>query len=199
MSRRYRNTMEAPWPTMTMIQSALIRWVDLWSMGCEVFFSRCRAFQINWGGKVPQELYTVREDKETMSTDDFIDTIIKKGSKLKVQFAVDDPGCVLKWVLQPIFTHPTSLTRLSFAGGNSERSSTTFVSESSVFTTKPASRASKLIFDVLHRINWTRRDSSLAKRATLVSFKISWSLSGRFQLVFFRNRSRRFRQFVQLL
>lgn len=51
--------------------------------------------QLNWGGKVPQEMYTVRDAKDN-NNDDFVDTVIKKGSKLKLDFLCEDASCVLK-------------------------------------------------------------------------------------------------------
>lgn len=52
-------------------------------------------FQVNWGGKVPKEMYTVRDANDN-NNDDFIDTVIRKGSKLKLDYFCNDPSSVLK-------------------------------------------------------------------------------------------------------
>lgn len=44
---------------------------------------------------MPKEMYTVRDVNEN-NNDDFTDTVIKKGSKLKLDFLCNDPSCVLK-------------------------------------------------------------------------------------------------------
>lgn len=51
--------------------------------------------KINWGGKVPKELWTVREEKDN-NNEEFTDTIIKKGTKLKLDFKCKEAGHVLK-------------------------------------------------------------------------------------------------------
>lgn len=51
--------------------------------------------QINWGGKVPKEMYTVRDEKDN-NNEDFTDTVIKKGSKIKLEFHCKEAGNVLK-------------------------------------------------------------------------------------------------------
>lgn len=52
-------------------------------------------FQLNWGGKIPKEMYVMRDEKDN-NNEDFIDTIIKKGSKIKLEFKCKDAGCALK-------------------------------------------------------------------------------------------------------
>lgn len=54
-----------------------------------------KIFQINWGGKIPKELYVVRDEKDN-NNDEFVDTIIKKGSKIKLEFKCKEAGCALK-------------------------------------------------------------------------------------------------------
>lgn len=63
---------------------------------CGFFNQNDFYFQLNWGGKVPKEMYTVRDANDN-NNDDFIDTVIKKGSKLKLDFLCNDPSCVLKY------------------------------------------------------------------------------------------------------
>lgn len=67
----------------------------------EAYYDNMHCLQIQWGGKIPKELYIVRTDADTSkenNNDDFKDEVIKKGSKLKLEFDVDKPGCVLKYV-----------------------------------------------------------------------------------------------------
>ncbi|XP_055323322.1 SEC14-like protein 4 [Sitodiplosis mosellana] len=52
--------------------------------------------KVNWGGKVPKELYIMRDEKDN-NNEDFVDTMIKKGSKIKLEFKCKDAGCALKW------------------------------------------------------------------------------------------------------
>lgn len=51
--------------------------------------------QINWGGKVPKESYVMRDERDN-NNEDFIDTTIKKGSKIKLEFKCKEAGCALK-------------------------------------------------------------------------------------------------------
>lgn len=50
--------------------------------------------KICWGGKVPKEAYVSKEDN--FSSTELTETIIKKGSKLKLSFDVVDEDCFLK-------------------------------------------------------------------------------------------------------
>lgn len=43
-------------------------------------------------------MYVVRDDKDN-NNDDFVDTTIKKGSKIKLDFKCKEAGCALKWVV----------------------------------------------------------------------------------------------------
>ncbi|XP_035908420.1 SEC14-like protein 2 [Anopheles stephensi] len=52
--------------------------------------------KICWGGKVPKELYTSKEDSFNNNLS-FTETEIRKGSKLKLTFDCEDAGCFLKW------------------------------------------------------------------------------------------------------
>ncbi|XP_031638841.1 SEC14-like protein 2 [Contarinia nasturtii] len=52
--------------------------------------------KLNWGGKIPKEMYVMRDEKDN-NNEDFIDTIIKKGSKIKLEFKCMESGCALKW------------------------------------------------------------------------------------------------------
>lgn len=51
--------------------------------------------QICWGGKIPKDLYVIRDDKDN-NNEDFVDTTIKKGSKIKLEFKCKEAGCALK-------------------------------------------------------------------------------------------------------
>lgn len=53
--------------------------------------------KICWGGKVPKELYVAKEEHFN-NNNTFKETVIKKGSKMKLYFDVVDEGCFLKWV-----------------------------------------------------------------------------------------------------
>lgn len=58
------------------------------------------SLQIQWGGKIPEEMYMVRLDSDSMTennNEDFVDEVIKKGTKLKLEFKVSEPGSVLKY------------------------------------------------------------------------------------------------------
>lgn len=54
---------------------------------------KCSQFVV-WGGKVPQEMYTNNNDDTT--NENFIETVIKKGNRIKLDFNCDDVGCFLK-------------------------------------------------------------------------------------------------------
>lgn len=51
--------------------------------------------KICWGGKVPKELYTDKNDSLTKN-EDFVDTTIKKGGKLKLELNCNDVDYLLK-------------------------------------------------------------------------------------------------------
>uniref|UniRef100_A0A8D7ZT69 SEC14-like protein 2 n=4 Tax=Culex pipiens TaxID=7175 RepID=A0A8D7ZT69_CULPI len=52
--------------------------------------------KVKYGGKVPKELYTSKEDSFNNNVP-FNETEIKKGGKLKLAFDCEDAGCFLKW------------------------------------------------------------------------------------------------------
>lgn len=52
------------------------------------------ADKICWGGKVPTELYT-KQNKENKD-ESFVETMIKKSSKIKLDFDCKEEGCILK-------------------------------------------------------------------------------------------------------
>lgn len=57
---------------------------------------KCSAF-IKWGGKVPKESYKSKDEKETEDPNaEFVETHIKKGGKLKMEFDCKSAGCFLK-------------------------------------------------------------------------------------------------------
>lgn len=51
--------------------------------------------KICWGGKIPEELYTDKNDSLTNS-DDFVDTTVKKGGKIKVALNCEENNFLLK-------------------------------------------------------------------------------------------------------
>lgn len=51
--------------------------------------------KICWGGKVPEELYTDKNDSLTKN-DDFVDTTVKKGGKIKLDLNCEDTDYLLK-------------------------------------------------------------------------------------------------------
>lgn len=55
---------------------------------------KCKS-KICWGGKVPEEMYTKRDDKNNNAN--YIDTVIEKGKKLKIELNCDIAGSVLSW------------------------------------------------------------------------------------------------------
>lgn len=57
--------------------------------------------KICWGGNVPKELYTDKNDSLTKN-EDFVDTTIKKGGKLKLAFNCSDIDYLLKWEFKTI-------------------------------------------------------------------------------------------------
>ncbi|XP_037907068.1 SEC14-like protein 2 isoform X2 [Hermetia illucens] len=54
---------------------------------------KCKS-KICWGGKVPEEMYTKRDDKNNNAN--YIDTVIEKGKKLKIELNCDIAGSVLR-------------------------------------------------------------------------------------------------------
>lgn len=72
-------------------------------------------------------MYTVRDANDN-NNDDFTDTIIKKGTKLKLDFLCNDPSCVLKWVRDCLSSPYIKLNLWSvfIADGNSEHSTMTY-------------------------------------------------------------------------
>lgn len=60
---------------------------------------KCAAF-IKWGGKVPKETYKKKDTAAASEEDpnaEFVETHIKKGGKLKMEFDCKSAGCFLKW------------------------------------------------------------------------------------------------------
>lgn len=53
--------------------------------------------KINYGGKVPEELY-IRKNDSVKSKDDYTDTVLKKGSQIKLNFKCTDTTSILKYV-----------------------------------------------------------------------------------------------------
>lgn len=51
--------------------------------------------RICWGGKVPVELFIKQNDDKMDET--FVDTTVKKSSKIKLEFDCKDVGCFLKY------------------------------------------------------------------------------------------------------
>lgn len=47
-------------------------------------------------GKIPKEYYITEEDSYN-KTSTYVNTVVKKGAKLKLHFDVEDPGVFLKW------------------------------------------------------------------------------------------------------
>ncbi|XP_070492722.1 SEC14-like protein 4 [Chironomus tepperi] len=52
--------------------------------------------KICWGGKIPKKFYISEEDTFN-NTSTYKTTVVKKGSKLKLHFEVEDSGVFLKW------------------------------------------------------------------------------------------------------
>lgn len=52
--------------------------------------------KIHWGGKIPKSFYITEEDSYN-STSSYQTVYVKKGSKLKLNFDVEDSGVFLKW------------------------------------------------------------------------------------------------------
>lgn len=66
--------------------------------------------KIIWGGKVPKEFYISKED--TFNSNSSYQTIvIKKGSKLKLEFDIKQSGIILKYILIKGFIN-TQITNL---------------------------------------------------------------------------------------
>ena len=56
---------------------------------------KCSAF-IKWGGKVPKDAYKKKDEATDDPNAEFVETYIKKGGKLKMEFDCKSPGCFLK-------------------------------------------------------------------------------------------------------
>lgn len=54
--------------------------------------------KIIWGGKVPKEFYISKEDTFN-SNSSYQTVVIKKGSKLKLEFDIKQSGIILKYIL----------------------------------------------------------------------------------------------------
>lgn len=56
---------------------------------------KCSAF-IKWGGKVPKDSYKSKDTENDDPNVEFVETNIKKGGKLKMEFDCKSAGCFLK-------------------------------------------------------------------------------------------------------
>lgn len=55
--------------------------------------------KLNYGGKIPEELYIQKSDSDK-SKEDYTDTVIKKGGQLNLTFKCTDTTSILKYVLR---------------------------------------------------------------------------------------------------
>lgn len=59
---------------------------------------KCLEKCVCWGGRVPKEFYTTKESTFN-SNSSYQTVVIKKGSKLKLEFDIKQSGIILKYIL----------------------------------------------------------------------------------------------------
>lgn len=57
---------------------------------------KCKT-KICWGGRIPKDMYNKRNEDKDNNNENYVDTTINKGGKLKLEFQCDTPGSVLNW------------------------------------------------------------------------------------------------------